>query len=106
MNKKESLLDKSLLIPFAILTAISIVFIYSSSSVVADADFGNQYFYLQRQLVALSIGLFAGAIFLFIPISFYRENGLLLILISALLLSLVFIPGIGVEKNGSLRCGG
>ena len=67
MNKKESLLDKSLLIPFAILTAISIVFIYSSSSVVADADFGNQYFYLQRQLVALSIGLFAAAIFLFIP---------------------------------------
>ena len=103
MNKKESLLDKSLLIPFAILTAISIVFIYSSSSVVADADFGNQYFYLQRQLVALSIGLFAGAIFLFVPISFYRENGLLLILISAFLLSLVFIPGIGVEKNGSLR---
>ena len=60
MNKKESLLDQSLLIPFAILTAISIVFIYSSSSVVANADFGNQYFYLQRQLIALSIGLLIG----------------------------------------------
>ena len=103
MNKKESLLDQSLLIPFAILTAISIVFIYSSSSVVADTDFGNQYFYLQRQLIALSIGLLAGSIFLFIPISFYKENGLLLILFSAFLLTLVFIPGIGVEKNGSLR---
>ncbi len=103
MNRKESLLDQSLLIPFAILTSISLIFIYSSSNVIADADFNNQYFYLERQFIALSVGLLAGTIALFIPISFYRENGLLLILFSAFLLTLVFIPGFGVEKNGSLR---
>ena len=103
MNRKESLLDQSLLIPFAILTSISLIFIYSSSNVIAEADFNNQYFYLERQFIAISVGLLAGTITLFIPISFYRENGLLLVLFSAFLLTLVFIPGFGIEKNGSLR---
>ena len=38
-----------------------------------------------------------------LPISFYRENSLILLLISAFFLVLVLIPGIGLEVNGSRR---
>ncbi|MAU88099.1 MAG: putative lipid II flippase FtsW [Gammaproteobacteria bacterium] len=103
IKKKEKLLDVALLLPILIITSISLVFIYSSSNVIAHADFGNPFFFLQRQIVALSISLIACAVFLFIPISFYRQNGLILLLVSSILLALVLVPGIGIERNGASR---
>mgnify|MGYP003324892358 CR=1 FL=1 len=103
IRKKENLLDITLLLPILIITSISLVFIYSSSNVIAYADYGNPFFFLQRQIVALSISLIACAVFLFIPISFYRQNGLILLLLSSILLALVLVPGIGIERNGATR---
>lgn len=102
-NKANKLFDQLLLIPFMVITAISLIFIYSSSNVIAYADYGNPYFFFQRQVIALSISLIVGTIFLFIPISFYRENSLILLLISAFFLVLVLIPGLGQEVNGARR---
>jgi cell division protein FtsW len=102
-NKKENLLDIALLAPILIITAISLLFIYSSSNVIAYADYGNPFFFLQRQIIALSISLIACSIFLFIPISFYRRHGLTLLLLSTFVLALVLIPGIGIERNGAMR---
>ena len=102
-NKADKLFDDLLLIPFMVITAISLIFIYSSSNVIAYADYGNPYFFLQRQVIALSISLIVGTIFLFIPISFYRENSIILLLLSAFLLLIVLIPGLGQEVNGSRR---
>ena len=103
INRKENLFDLTLLVPFLIITGISLIFIYSSSNVIADADFGNPFFFLQRQIIALSISLVACSIFLFIPISFYKENGLILLVLSSMLLGLVLIPGLGQEINGARR---
>lgn len=103
IKKEEKLLDMALLLPILIITGISLVFIYSSSNVIAYADYGNPFFFLQRQIVALSISLIACAVFLFIPISFYRQNGLILLMISSVLLALVLVPGIGIERNGASR---
>ena len=103
INKKENLFDLTLLVPFMIITGISLIFIYSSSNVIANADFGNPFFFLQRQIIALSISMVACSIFLFIPISFYKENGLILLVLSSILLGLVLIPGFGQEVNGARR---
>ena len=46
---------------------------------------------------------FDNSFVLFIPISFYRENGAIFILLSLLLLVLVLIPSVGTEVNGSRR---
>jgi len=86
-----------------IITGISLIFIYSSSNVIANADFGNPFFFLQRQIIALSISMVACSIFLFVPISFYKENGLILLVLSSILLGLVLIPGFGQEVNGARR---
>ena len=103
INKKENLFDLTLLVPFMIITGISLIFIYSSSNVIGNADFGNPFFFLQRQIIALSISMVACSIFLFIPISFYKENGLILLALSSILLGLVLIPGFGQEVNGARR---
>ncbi len=103
INKKENLFDLTLLVPFMIITGISLIFIYSSSNVIANADFGNPFFFLQRQIIALSISMVACSIFLFVPISFYKENGLILLVLSSILLGLVLIPGFGQEVNGARR---
>jgi len=103
INKKENLLDLALLAPISVITSISLVFIYSSSNVIAFADYGDPFFYLQRQIIALAMSLVACSIFLFIPISFYRRNGLILLVMSSILLALVLVPGIGIERNGAMR---
>ena len=100
---KENLIDPLILIPILLLTSISALFIFSASNVIASENFNNPFFFIERQVVAFALSLIMFSVFLFIPISFYRENGLLLFFLSAILLALVLIPGIGREVNGSRR---
>ena len=103
MSKKESLFDLYLLVPIFCLTLISIVFIFSSSNVLAYDNYQDPFFFLKRQIIALSISIIIFSIFIFIPLSFYRENGALMIIVTFCLLILVLIPWIGKEVNGSRR---
>jgi len=100
---KENLIDPLILIPILLLTSISALFIFSASNVIASENFNNPFFFIERQVVAFALSLIMFSVFLFIPISFYRENGLLFLFLSAFLLALVLIPGIGREVNGSRR---
>lgn len=103
MKKVKPLFDPFILIPFFFLTLVSLVFIFSSSSVVAYDKFSDPFFYLNRQLVAISISIIVASIFLFVPMSFHKENGAFLVLTSLFLLFLVVLPFIGTEVNGSRR---
>ncbi|MBH36609.1 MAG: putative lipid II flippase FtsW [Gammaproteobacteria bacterium] len=103
VNKPEPLFDRFIVIPFICLTLISLVFIFSSSSVISYEKFSNPFFYLNRQLIAISISIVAASVFLFVPMSFHKENGALLIFSSLFLLILVAIPMFGTEVNGSRR---
>ena len=88
---KENLIDPLILIPILLLTSISALFIFSASNVIASENFNNPFFFIERQVVAFALSLIMFSVFLFIPISFYRENGLLLFFLSAILLALVLI---------------
>lgn len=103
MKKVKPLFDPLIIIPFFFLTLVSLVFIFSSSSVVAYDKFSDPFFYLNRQLVAISISIIVASIFLFVPMSFHKENGAFLVLTSLFLLFLVVLPFIGTEVNGSRR---
>lgn len=101
--RKTELFDRYLVIPFFALTCISLIFVFSSSNVIANEIYSDPYFFLKRQIFAICLGVIAASIFLFIPTSFYRENGGLFVVISIILLLLVAIPFIGTEVNGSRR---
>ncbi len=80
-----------------------LVILASASMAVSDQATGDPFFYLERQAVALLLGLAAGGVCLFIPMSVWRALGPLMLLAGLALLFLVLVPGIGHEVNGSRR---
>jgi len=80
-----------------------LVALASASISTADNATGDPFFYLSRQAIAAALGTVAGAICLFVPMQFWRNTGPLMLLIALGLLSVVLVPGIGHEVNGSTR---
>jgi len=96
-------LDPVLLIAFISLLSIGVVMVASSSISVADRNFSNPFYYLQRQLVFVFIGL-AASLFVFkIRLVQWEKSGVALLIFALFLLLLVLVPGIGKTVNGSTR---
>jgi len=79
------------------------VILASASISISDNVAGNPFFYVQRQLLAATIGAAAGGVCLFIPMRVWQSLGPLMLLVGLALLIVVLIPGIGYEVNGSTR---
>lgn len=83
-----------------------VIMVYSSSKYNAEVIYGDEYFFLKKQLLGYVIGLAA-----MIAISFFDYRVLLKVKavpyiavgVSALLLALVFVPGLGVAEYGATR---
>ena len=73
------------------------VILTSASISISDNAAGNPFFYIQRQLLAATIGAIAGAICLFIPMQVWQKLGPLMLFTGLALLIVVLIPGIGYE---------
>jgi len=96
-------LDPVLTIAFISLLTIGVIMVASSSISVADRNFSNPFYYLQRQLVFVVIGMFAALSVFKIRLVQWEKSGMALLLFALFLLVLVLIPGIGKTVNGSTR---
>ena len=94
--------DGLLLISALFLVGIGIVMIYSTSSLLAERNYHDAYFFLRRQLVAAALGL--GLMYLAMHFNYenYRKLTLPLLLLSMVLLAVVLIPGVSPHR-GSRR---
>ncbi|MDP2586104.1 MAG: putative lipid II flippase FtsW [Candidatus Levybacteria bacterium] len=99
MNK----IDTSLLISVTILSLFGLFMIYDVSSFVAFRDFEDKYHYIRDQFLWVTLGF--GALTFFTIFDYRRLYALALpiFLIALILLTLVFIPGIGVGLLGAHR---
>ena len=95
--------DAWLLIPVLLLVASGLVMVGSSSIAIAESHGVASYYYLLRHLIYIIMGLMLASVFRAMPIDFLERISRPLMLVSALLLLLVFIPGIGHTVNGSAR---
>jgi len=95
--------DAWLLMPVMLLVAAGLVMVGSSSIAVAESHGVASYYYLLRHLIYVMLGLMLASAFRSIPIAFLERVSRPLMWLSALLLLLVFIPGIGRSVNGSAR---
>ncbi len=96
-------LDSVLLVAFLALLTIGVIMVASSSISVADRNFSNPFYYLQRQLVFVILGLFAALTVFNIRLVQWEKSGMALLIFALFLLVLVLIPGVGKTVNGSTR---
>ena len=91
---------KLIIVIFAILT-FGLICLSSSSSVVAYAKFGDAYHYFKNQLLGLSLGLMAFYFFSRVDYRIWKKYAFGFLLFSIVLLTLVFIPGLGGDWGTS-----
>ena len=91
-----------LLVTIALLT-IGVIMVASSSIGVAERNFANPFYYLQRQLVFVAIGVFSALMVFKIRLVQWEKSGVALLAFALFLLILVLIPGVGKTVNGSTR---
>ena len=92
-----------MLIPALLLVAIGIVMVGSASVAIAENQGVSTYHYLLRHLIYIFIGLLLATTFRVIPIAFLERVSRPMMLLSAMLLLAVLIPGVGHTVNGSTR---
>ena len=94
---------KAILIITFILVAAGLIMIYSTSAIFADDRFGDQYYFLKRQLIWAGIGVFMMAIGCFLRLELLQKLAKPFLLVTGLSLVLVLFPGLGTEIGGARR---
>ncbi len=87
----------------AILLTVGLLMVTSASIALADREYGNAFYFLERQLIAAVLGLAAGFCLLKIPTRLWQSLGSWLAGLALALLVIVLIPGVGHTANGSTR---
>lgn len=99
--------DLTLLLWTGALILFGWLVLYSASALVADSRYGDQYFFLKRQMLWTGLGLFGLGAAALVPLSWVQRAARPALAVNALLLVLVLIAGheVGGAKRW-LRIGG
>jgi cell division protein FtsW len=89
--------------PVAALLLVGLVMVASASIGVSDRDMGTPFYFFQRQLAFVCLGLVAAAVAVSIPTALWDKYSKALMGVAFLMLLVVLVPGIGHEVNGSRR---
>lgn len=92
-----------LLLSAGTLFCIGLIMVASASMGVAEALYGNAFYFFIRHLIYLLMGLTAGLIASRLPMHFWEKYSGWLLFGAFIFLLLVLIPGIGKRVNGSMR---
>ena len=85
------------------LLLVGLIMVASASIGVSERETGNAFFYFQRQLTFVGLGLVAALLAIAIPTSVWEKHSIYLLGAAFVLLVLVLVPGLGHEVNGSRR---
>ncbi len=102
-NIAQSGLDFQITIIYSLLVLIGLVMVSSASTTATDLQIFDHFYLTQRHAFRLILGLILIWLVYRIPIQFWYDNSMLLMLSSITLLVLVLIPGLGRTFNGSTR---
>ncbi|XMB66184.1 putative lipid II flippase FtsW [Mycoplasmatota bacterium zrk1] len=94
MNRKVLLLS-------LILSSIGVVMIYSASEIWAEFKYGNQYYYLSKQILFFAVGIIIMITVSKIHYGYYYKYANLIFFSSLIILILVLVPGIGSIRGGA-----
>ena len=103
MPPQEKAIDIILLLVTLILVTIGTVMIYSSSSILAMKKFNDGQYFLKKQIFFVLLGLGIMVLMTKIPHDRLKKLAYPGVLLSAVLLSLLLIPHIGIRAGGATR---
>jgi len=98
--------DQGLVWAAILLLGLGLVMVYSASIAIAEGSrvTGHQpMYYLMRHALFVAIGIAVGVAAFQVPLRLWQQAAPYLFLIGAGLLTLVLLPGVGREVNGSQR---
>lgn len=96
-------LDLALFLPALALALIGYVMITSASMDVVAIKFNDPFYQSKRQLLFMVLGSVSLMVCLLIPVEVWQKQSPYLLLVAALLLVAVLLPGLGRNVNGSTR---
>ncbi len=95
--------DIPLLICVALMACFGCVMIYSASSYTAEVQYGDALYFVKKQLLGVALGVAAMVGTCFLPYGKLAKFKYPAIIIAAILLALVFVPGLGITNYGATR---
>jgi cell division protein FtsW len=103
LERYDPPLDYGLLLAVLFLLGLGFVMVTSASMPIADRNYGDPFFFVERHAFALLLALIAGAVCFAAPIRFWEQSGPWLLLGCIALLVVLLLPGIGRTVNGATR---
>jgi cell division protein FtsW len=91
------------LITILLLLGLGIVMVYDSSVAEGQRLFGDKFYFVKRHLIWVVLGIISMAVVSKIPISFIKKVSPYLFGLSAVMLAVVLIPGLGSTAQGARR---
>ena len=95
--------DVPLLICVCGMVVFGCIMIYSASSYVGQVQYGDKFYFVNKQIIGAVAGLAVMAAAVFIPYKKLIKLKIPLAAIAIVLLVLVFVPGVGVTNYGATR---
>ncbi len=86
-----------------LLVGFGCLMVYSASSYSAGYRYGNEYFFLFKQIFGVVLGIFAMFFLAFVDYHILKRFKYWILAVSVILLILVFVPGFGVQSYGANR---
>jgi cell division protein FtsW len=86
-----------------LLLVFGLIMLMSASSAIGEARFGDSFFFIKRQLVYSLIGLVGFFVMANIPYIFWKKYMWVVYAGIITLLTLVFVPGLGITSKGAQR---
>ena len=93
--------DLTLLFIVFLLLIIGLVMVYSASHVWAEYKYDDGFFFVKRQLLFASVGVFFMFLIYLVPYTIWKSYVNVILAICFLLLLLVLVPGIGIVRGGA-----
>ena len=92
-----------LLICVCVMVCFGCVMIYSASSYIAEVQYGDSLYFVKKQILGVVAGGALMAFFCLFPYEKLAKFRYAAVIVAAVLLALVFVPGVGVTNYGATR---
>ena len=96
-------LSRKIVIVTAALSLFGLLMIYSASSYGAKKNYGDAFYYVKKQTVALLVGCAAMFGMSRLSTAVLKKLRYVILAVSFALLAVIFLPGLGVESYGARR---